>query len=120
VPRWDEAEAVAGEAGAPAEQEAGSAAIDALRRRRSSVPHAPGHRRHRASGVRRYPWAELLRRVFKVEVLVCSHCGGVLRLLAAIHDPASIERLLRAKGLPQAPKVSKARAPPGDAEWWGA
>ncbi len=120
VPRWDEAEAVAGEAGAPAEQEAGSAAIDALRRR-SSVPHAPGHRRRRASGVRRYPWAELLRRVFEVEVLVCPHCGGAQRLLAAIHDPASIERVLRSMGLPhEAPEVAPARGPPGDAEWWGA
>ncbi len=41
---------------------------------------------------RSYPWAELLRGVFEVEVLVCPHGGGVLRLLAAIHDPASIER----------------------------
>ena len=43
--------------------------------------------------MRRYPWAELLRRVFEVEVLVCPHCGGSRRLLAAIHAPASIERL---------------------------
>ena len=72
-------------------------------------------------GAEFYPWAELLRRVFEAEVLVCPHCGGARRLLAAIHDPASIERLLRAKGLPhEAPEVSKARAPPGDAEWWGA
>jgi hypothetical protein len=71
--------------------------------------------------VRRYPWAELLRRVFDVEVLVCPHCGGVLRLLAAIHDPASIERVLRSMGLPhEAPEVAPARGPPGDAEWWGA
>ena len=42
-------------------------------------------------------------------------------MLAAIHAPASIERLLRAKGLPhEAPEVAQARAPPGDAEWWGA
>ncbi len=120
VPRWEEAEAVVGEADAP-EQEAGSAAIDALRRRRSSVPHVPRHRGRPRGGVRRYPWAELLRRVFAVEVLVCPHCGGSRRLLAAIHDPASIERVLRAKGLPhEAPEVAPARGPPGDAGWWGA
>jgi hypothetical protein len=57
--------------------------------------------------LRRYPWAELLRRVFRVEVLVRPHCGGARRLLAAIHDPASIERLLRAKRLPhEAPEVA--------------
>jgi len=50
--------------------------------------------------------------------------GGVRRLLAAIQDPDSIERVLRAigarcraRGLPwQAPELAVARAPP---EIWG-
>ena len=50
--------------------------------------------------MRRYPWAEVLRRVFEVEVLVCPQCDSARRLLAAIQNPASIERVLRAKGLP--------------------
>ena len=29
----------------------------------------------------RHPWAWLLRRVFAVEVLVCVHCAGKLRLV---------------------------------------
>jgi glutaredoxin len=71
--------------------------------------------------VRRYPWAELLRRVFGVEALVCPHCERARRLLAAIHDPALIEQVLRAKGLPdEGPDVAAARAPPGDATWGGA
>jgi len=46
------------------------------------VPHAPGkHRRPRA----RHSWAELMRRVFEIDVLTCPHCGGP-RLLAAIFD----------------------------------
>ena len=107
VPRWDEAEEVVVETDALAEQEAGAAVTDALCRRRRSVPHAPGHRGRPRCRLRRYPWAELLRRVFRVEVLVRPHCGGARRLLAAIHDPASIERLLRAKGLPhEAPEVA--------------
>lgn len=123
VPRWDEAEETGGEADAPssAEGEGRAQAIEQLRRRRRVVPHAPGRRGRRRGGVRRYPWAELLRRVFDVEVLVCPHCGGARRLLAAITAPASIERVLRAMGLPhEAPVVAEARAPPGDAEWWGA
>src|SRR5210317_1774213 len=67
VPRWDEADEVVVETDALAEQEAGAAAIDALCRRWRPVPHAPGHRRRRAVAELRYPWAELLRRVFKVE-----------------------------------------------------
>jgi hypothetical protein len=75
---------------------------------RRAVPHAPGVRRR--GGRRRYPWAELLRRVFLVDVLVCPHWRGVRRLLAAIHDSASLERVLRAMGLPTvAPALAAAR-----------
>lgn len=71
--------------------------------------------------MRRYPSAALLRRVFEVEVLMCQHCGGARRLLAAIYDPASIERVLRAMGLPQqAPEMASARAPPWDRQRRGA
>ena len=98
-------------------------AVLALRRRRKVVPHAPnGGRPARAVGPRRrYPWAELLRRVFEVDVLVCPHCGGVRRLLAAITEPAAIEKVLRAMGLScEAALVAPARAPPGEPQWWGA
>jgi hypothetical protein len=38
------------------------------------------------------------------------HCGGARRLLAAIKDPDSIERVLRAMGLPfEAPELAVAR-----------
>lgn len=50
--------------------------------------------------------------MFEVEVPACPHCEGVRRLLAAIHDPASIERVLRAMGLPhESPEVAKVRTP---------
>mgnify|MGYP001583634199 CR=1 FL=1 len=73
---------------------------------RRVVPHAPGKRRR---GQRRYSWAELLRRVHLIDVLVCRHCGGTRRLLAAIHDPAEVRRVLGAMGL-------SARAPPRQQE----
>ena len=45
--------------------------------------------------------------------LTCPNCGGARRLLAAIKDPDSIERVLRAMGLPfEAPELAAARAPP--------
>jgi hypothetical protein len=34
------------------------------------------------------PWAELLRRTFTVDVETCPRCGGRMRLLAVITDPA--------------------------------
>jgi hypothetical protein len=36
---------------------------------------------------RYYPWAELLRRVFGVEVFCCPHCGGRRRLVSFITEP---------------------------------
>ena len=117
VPRWEDGgDEVAGEV--VAEEEGEGHAIAALRRRRGTVPHAPGKRRR--GGVRRYPWAELLRRVFEVEVLVCPRCGGRRRVLAAITAPESIAKVLGAIGLSaDVPELGPARAPPGegDAEW---
>ncbi len=46
--------------------------------------------RHR----RRYSWAELMRRVHRIDVLICQHCGGPRRVLAFLTDPAVIERIL--------------------------
>ena len=78
--------------------------------RQPFVPHAPGkHRRPRA----RHSWAELMRRVFEIDVLTCSHCGGPRKLLAAIFDPGAIQRILAHLGLPgEPPAMAKARAPP--------
>jgi serine/threonine protein kinase len=57
--------------------------------------------------------ARLLQRAFGIEVLVCPKCSGVRRVLAAIHDPASIARVLLAMGLPSAaPEQAGCRAPP--------
>ena len=57
-----------------------------------------------------------------MDVLTCPNCGGVRRLLAAIQDPDSIERVLRAMGKPrEAPELAVARAPPEDqgGQLWG-
>ncbi|HEY3217404.1 MAG TPA: transposase [Candidatus Eisenbacteria bacterium] len=43
---------------------------------------------------RRRRWAELLRRVFAVEVEVCPRCGGAARILGFITEPAVITRIL--------------------------
>ena len=81
---------------------------------RRIVPHVPGKRRR---GRPRYTWAELLRRVYLVEVLRCPHCGATRRLLAAIHDPESIRCVLLAMGLSATlPVPAAARSPPEQAE----
>ena len=60
-------------------------------RERLRVPHGEGKRR---SGRKRYPWASLLMRVFGIDVLLCPHCVGTRRVLAAIHDPDSVRKVL--------------------------
>jgi uncharacterized protein with PIN domain len=39
-------------------------------------------------------WAQLLKRVFDIDIERCPHCGGPLKLIAAIEDAAAITRLL--------------------------
>ncbi|MBL8752030.1 MAG: transposase [Planctomycetes bacterium] len=65
--------AVAGATGGGSEVEdlegLDGAAVRELLRRRVRVPHAPGARRRRRR--RRYSWAELLARVFAIDVWLC-------------------------------------------------
>ena len=67
---------------------------------------------HRKSGW--VKWADLLRRVFEIDVLACARCGGRLRFVAAIDDPEAIRRILGHLGLPTSitPPLP-ARPPPG-------
>jgi len=39
-------------------------------------------------------WAQRLKRVFNIDVEVCSHCGGRVRLLACIEDQPVIDQIL--------------------------
>jgi len=63
---------------------------------------------------RRYPWAELLRRVFAIDVLRCALCGGRREVIAQLTDPAVVRAILMSRGLPTAvPVLHPARGPPG-------
>jgi len=39
-------------------------------------------------------WAQRLKRVFAIDIESCRRCGGKLRVIASIEDPAFIERIL--------------------------
>jgi Transposase zinc-binding domain len=43
---------------------------------------------------RHWAWANLMRRAFDIDVLACPRCGGRLRLLGTIEDPAAIRAIL--------------------------
>ena len=60
-----------------------------------------------------YAWAALFQRIFAIDILDCSDCGGRLRLVATIDQPEVIEKILRHLGLPvDAPLPTPARDPP--------
>ena len=43
---------------------------------------------------RAWTWADLMHRAFGIDVLACPNCGGRLRLIATLHDPAVIGKIL--------------------------
>ncbi len=53
----------------------------------------------------RISWARLLKRVFDIDIEQCPHCGGALKIIAAILESGAITKILDHLGLP-------ARAPP--------
>lgn len=41
-----------------------------------------------------WTWAALMRRVFALDVLACSRCGGCLRVIATVQDSLAVQALL--------------------------
>jgi hypothetical protein len=60
-------------------------------------------------------WAQRLRRVFGIDIKTCTACGGTLRIIACIEDPAVIKAIL-AHLADKARPVHAARQPPGRAQ----
>ena len=62
----------------------------------------------------RHPWAWLLKRVFAVEVLVCVHCAGKLRLVEIATEATAIKRIIQDERRRRGEPVSEmeARGPP--------
>ena len=70
----------------------------------AAIPDGP----HRAALRRR--WAELIRRVYEVDPLVCPRCGSEMRVIGFITQPALIDRILehlrRRDKIPRPPPLS--------------
>jgi hypothetical protein len=70
-------------------------------------------------------WAQRLKRVFNIEIEVCRHCQGPVKIIACIEDPAVIEKILAclsskasvATIQTAAPLLPMPRAPPTENEW---
>ena len=61
-------------------------------------------------------WAQRLQRVFKIERLTGEHCGGAVKVIASIEDPAVFKQILEhldRRAQPATPAFKPfARAPP--------
>jgi hypothetical protein len=64
-------------------------------------------------------WAQRLKRVFGIDIETCIACGGTMRIIACIENPAVIEAILAnlaGKARPvHAPRLPPGRAPPASA-----
>jgi rRNA maturation protein Nop10 len=62
-------------------------------------------------------WAQRLKRVFNIDIETCSACGGDVKIIACIEDPAVIKKILAhldEKALSASPgRLPECRAPPG-------
>jgi len=69
--------------------------------------------------LRAWSWAALMHRAFSIDVLACAHRGGRLRLIATLHDPGVIRKILAHLALGHSGQ-SPGRAPPksGAAASW--
>jgi hypothetical protein len=65
--------------------------------------------------------AQRLKRVFGIDIETCPACGGAVRIIACIEDPAVIKKILAHLDRKDAPQqtglLPEGRAPP--AGWFG-
>ena len=63
-------------------------------------------------------WAQRLKRVFKIDIETCDQCGGALKVIASIEDPAVVRWILdhlEPRPDSNATPTHRARAPPAAA-----
>jgi hypothetical protein len=76
-------------------------------RRSSPAEKLPTKRKRRAA---RRRWADLIRRIYEVDPLVCSNCGGPMKIVAFITGRKAIRAILASV------RKSAARASAGGAD----
>jgi len=61
-------------------------------------------------------WARRLKRVFNIDIETCGECGGDVRIIASIEDPAVIKKILAHLNEKVTPagrgRLPQCRAPP--------
>jgi len=87
-------------------------------RGKGNPPKAPGEEQQKTPSERHaaMSWAQRLKRVFQIDIETCSACGGAVKVIARIQDPAVIDKILthrQEKLVPGAADLlPQSRAPP--------
>ena len=55
-------------------------------------------------------WGQRLKRVFNIDIETCNECGGVMKVIACIEDPAMIKKIL--EHLKQKDEIKEPNASP--------
>ncbi|HET8576046.1 MAG TPA: transposase [Methylomirabilota bacterium] len=63
---------------------------------------------------RDWAWAALMRHAFGLDVLACPRCGGRLRFIATLHDPAVVAKILAHLDRPHSAEPHGPDPPPAD------
>lgn len=84
------------------------------------VPRAISPRRDRPDRPKNYCWAELMKRAFDLDVLVCPRCSGQMKVLATIMERDAVRAILAACGFPADSPPRGPPEPPPDEPFWEA
>lgn len=57
-------------------------------------------------------WRECIKKVWEVDPLLCSHCGGLMKIVSFIYEHRVIKKILAHLGLSEEAKSKRERAPP--------
>ena len=94
------------------------ALVTPAKRGKGNKPKVPDEGQEKTPAERRaaMSWAQRLKRVFNIDIETCSACGGAVKVIACIEDPAVIEKILThidEKGASEmASRLPPSRAPP--------
>ena len=73
--------------------------IPGSKKNKSNASDANDDATHSAT-IKRISWARLLKRVFEISIERCPHCGGNMKIIAALLEKAAIIKILDHLGLP--------------------
>jgi ribosomal protein S27E len=68
-------------------------------RKASRVPVMPGMNEGEPPRLPSKGWAEMIRKVYEVDPMICPRCGGIMKVIAFLMEYAVVDRIIRHLGL---------------------